>query len=74
MIRLYSQTLIFGSECGTVSMYALPQDIRRPSPKLVESFKVGYKKVLDCVMVKGEDNEQNLYVLMEGTILLLQIT
>ena len=57
-----------------MSMYALPQDIRRPSPKLVESFKVGYKKVLDCVMVKGEDNEQNLYVLMEGTILLLQIT
>ena len=51
----------------------LPTELRRASPKLVESFKVGSKKVLDCVMVRGDASDQNLYVLMEGTLLMLQI-
>ena len=54
-------------------MFDLPTELRRPSPKLVESFKVGSKKVLDCVMVRGDASDQNIYVLMDGTLLMLQI-
>ena len=74
MIKLFGLTLVFGSECGTLSLYNLPQDIRKSSPKLVESFKLGTKKVFDCALVQGEDNDENFYVLLEGTIVLFKLS
>jgi hypothetical protein len=57
MIRIFQSILVFGSECGTVSVFLIPTDIRKQSPKLVESFKVGAKRVLDCVLIRGEEGE-----------------
>ena len=74
MIKLFGQTLVFGSECGTLSLYNLPQDIRKSSPKLVESFKLGTKKVFDCSLVQIEDYDENFYVIIEGTIVFFQLS
>lgn len=53
-ISVLKSTLVFGSECGVFSVFQLPEDIRKPSPKLVESFKIGNKRLIDCQLVKGD--------------------